>query len=47
MKYMMWICNNVIVNMYLVESNLQDIRYKYSTVKDEWWVAGKIWPTQT
>ena len=33
---MMQICNNVKVNMYLVESDMQDVRSKSSKVKDEW-----------
>ena len=32
---MRWIDNNVILNMYLVESNLQDVRPMCSKVKDE------------
>ena len=29
------ICDNVIVNICFVESNIQDVKTKYSTVKDE------------
>ena len=40
MQYMTRICNNVIVNMYLAESNMQDVRCKCSDnelrVKSDW-----------
>ena len=32
---MMLICNNVIVNMYLTENNMQDVKSECSKVKDE------------
>ena len=44
--YMMLICDNLIINMYLTESNLRDVRYKCSEVKDEICVTG-FSPTQT
>ena len=43
----MQICNNLIFNMHLAESKMQDVRSKYSKEKDEYWVTGKIGPTQT
>ena len=33
--YRMWLSNNVVVNMYLVERNIQNIRSKCSHIKDE------------
>ena len=39
---MLRISNNVVLNMYLAESNIQDIRSKSSKVKDELCVTGKI-----
>ena len=32
---MMRMCNDVIVVMYLIESNMQDVKSKCSKVKDE------------
>ena len=32
---MKWICNNLIVNLYLSESNMQDVGSNYTKVKDE------------
>ena len=34
MQYMIQICNNVMVYMYLAESNMQDVISKCSKVKD-------------
>ena len=35
MQYMIWIWINVIVNMYLAERNMWDVRSKCSQAKDE------------
>ena len=35
MQYMMRIFNFVIVNMFLAESNIKDIKYQCSKVKDK------------
>ena len=34
MQYVKQIFNNVIVNMYLIESNIQDVRSKFSKVNN-------------
>ena len=47
MQYMMWICNNVTVNIYWAESNMQDARDTCSKVKDKFWITYKFWLMQT
>ena len=41
------ICNDVILNMYLAEIKMQDVRSKCSKAKTELCVTGKIWSALT